>query len=1135
MGEDETTHQGLHLYEASPAAWLFGALLSELSAVLHTLGITLIRRATIVYQRRHASSRDEGGHGDIAGRHVRYRTVSEETVSGKIASHALAPGQPALMPWSALLLSPSFWSGITLRGLGCIIWWEAGCNAPATTVAPLFLCVSLFTNLVCGPSLLQEQYKSREVFLCLFCIACVAAGSVFDAAVINPWPRHSVWLVNLHHIQKGEGQAIICCSILWLIAVMYFGQEVLKHCLPLRRLGYGRRFPELSKSSKRYAVAIPVVGGLMSGAAYFEEYVGLPVCDNKFKLSSLSFRAEEEAAWLVAVVIVSAFSLILIVEGTRSFDCRYFVPAYSTVGFFTASAMRVLLVQHEPVALSCNLFCAGLLHLTVAILPFFCICSEPVEIKLPHTLKWETSPLPTPNTQELTPFRHGTVEPLPLVTTPLLELYGEDENGPDGLPEPVEEEGMLQVSTPKGETGIWLFDIWATLGALSPVAALASVPVAFALLALVWLKDGGTAGRYPSLLSMAVAIYCGLTVGGAGLRTSVFASVARWRMMLCMNTDYTELCQAGRKRRSLKKRGRMGGGRAVVISDPFDTPGSSSSEDDDETFWQTVRHFVVVEGLWNPTESRSLEELRSLLVSIAASPIAAKQVCVFLTVKESAQEESCQRAASILHREFQSNIHLVTYLGPDAQKRVSTVPDRPAGLRRRPESRSIASLLMKDAARIGTPDRVILVTRTAIDSLLHPSYFCALTFAFLNSGVKRGSIIFQPPVLFLKDYLLQPWITRHACLFLAQSSLASLVDPMAVPLPKSTYSMSLSLMRGIEKCWDPDLLVQPYNIGVWTKCWLASIGRSSLQPIFLPVYRSGCDPVLDDVPVADTNGSRKTRSRDRGGGGGIIGDPLRVQVLHLLELVHFSSALPLAWISGRRRPGLRKDRLFSLLLRSLPPFFSMAWNHIVMSTWFAAMIVNILCILHAWLYWPDSLQGEGSTALLLGIMTLVLGLVPSPMLVMSHVCLLRMLPPLVDGSLVQNQGSTAPSVTPHMSPDSSPVAYARAAAERAAKGGRLNALTQAGTQKLSSEAGGVARLLAAIKKRTARWWDPRQKPMLHGVLLGTYGLFAGPVFLCATMLEEWRLALSLGLGGKDAGPPTPSNRVKKVTRPSSRR
>lgn len=46
-----------------------------------------------------------------------------------------------------------------------ILWWKAGCMAPVTTVAPLFLVVSLFSNMVCGPALLQEQYRSHEVHL----------------------------------------------------------------------------------------------------------------------------------------------------------------------------------------------------------------------------------------------------------------------------------------------------------------------------------------------------------------------------------------------------------------------------------------------------------------------------------------------------------------------------------------------------------------------------------------------------------------------------------------------------------------------------------------------------------------------------------------------------------------------------------------------------------------------------------------------------------------------------------------------------------------------------------------------------------------------------------------------------------
>ena len=174
-----------------------------------------------------------------------------------------------------LLNSKVFWIGCCLRLLAVIIWWMANCYAPVTTVAPLFLAVSAFTNLACGPALLREQYKSKEVFVVIFSILLVTVAAYIDSTVMEPWPSRSIWLVNLHNVQAGEGHGIVACSILWLAAVLYFLLEVLKSCLPCNPR---RQKTKDKHTDSRHAIAIPVLTGLMSGAAYFEGYVGLPVC-----------------------------------------------------------------------------------------------------------------------------------------------------------------------------------------------------------------------------------------------------------------------------------------------------------------------------------------------------------------------------------------------------------------------------------------------------------------------------------------------------------------------------------------------------------------------------------------------------------------------------------------------------------------------------------------------------------------------------------------------------------------------------------------------------------------------------------------------------------------------------------------
>ncbi|CAK0878015.1 unnamed protein product [Prorocentrum cordatum] len=81
---------------ASPqgGSWVWGSLLAQVAAVLHTLGMVGVRAVL----RR-----------------------------GKEAAR-----------WRPLLRL-SFWKAVLLRTLACQVWWAARCCAPDTTVAPVFL------------------------------------------------------------------------------------------------------------------------------------------------------------------------------------------------------------------------------------------------------------------------------------------------------------------------------------------------------------------------------------------------------------------------------------------------------------------------------------------------------------------------------------------------------------------------------------------------------------------------------------------------------------------------------------------------------------------------------------------------------------------------------------------------------------------------------------------------------------------------------------------------------------------------------------------------------------------------------------------------------------------------------------
>jgi len=366
--------------------------------------------------------------------------------------------------------------------------------------------------------------------------------------------------------------------------------------------------------------------------------------------------------------------------------------------------------------------------------------------------------------------------------------------------------------------------------------------------------------------------------------------------------------------------------------------------------WQFVRHFVLVDG--NCCE-HNYEELRHLLASIAASKLAQQSVGVVLSIGEVAGVRVCNK----LKREFGDQIRWLLDVCCYNLGREGATVNRDANLHA-----ALAHTFDFAKSQQEIHSDLTLVTYTTVDAEFHRQYFSAVTFAFLMSGKSRNTTIWQPPVFHLKDFYSQAYAVRHASLFLSQAQLVSLTDPMSLPLPQSTYSIPLSLLRAIASCWEPNFQLDQ-STGMWTKCWLTTIGRSSVQPIFLPVMRR-CLSGDEMVPWL----------------------LVKRNALGLMELMYFWGALPLVLI-GRAPGSVDLGRRLCLVLRSLLPMFAISWTHILMSTWGMTMIANFLALLYFG-RWPEIVD---SWIYLLCATAGILSLVP--MLIVPHMALLRLVLP----------------------------------------------------------------------------------------------------------------------------------------------
>lgn len=981
--------------------WLRGALLAEAAGLLHIMGAVLLRR------------------------------VAVRTAEKKKKLHTV----------------PSAWACISIRLFAWVVSWCARCFAPDTTVAPIFLSTVLVANLASSPTALHEQFYGREVVVTLGCLISVWLSAVNDLLVVMSASRR-VLVFDAYCLSSELRQGIVTCMSVWALSSLF--------CLALLakekfKPGSKRKSVETNSRKKwtrfvprhpRLAVLTPITLGLLEGAMHFVGYAGFPWCrllrrqDISYDYTHFKASFCPIAAIIVILAVPATYCEL---EGAKNYDCRYFVPAYTTVSFTISTILRALLKFNHLDRARMPLMILAQLILLVG--PF-AISSTTATIKLPRTLAKAAEQQPAPTRDKITALsRNGYVEYLPLTVTPLLEFAENEANS--GVLDPEHTAPMLRLDAPKRKAYMWLFARWAAIGRMVPLFILMIIPLFFTLLSL----RGGSAGAKEKAIYLWLTLHTSIAVAGTGLMNSIFSGIGRRKLQLCMESDYLVLCQDDKKKRAIKKRGYASGGRLVVVSDPYDT-ASSSSEEDDELQWQSVRHFVLVEV---QIGDRVPDALKCLLSSIAASPLAKEQIGVVLAVHRVTSEEDYgdyeygsgfrgagnkkrgERGIQRLEKEFRTSFRWLTTVHEEAL--------------RGDASGSKAALHISDFVKKTQEVRahMALITHTTADAVFHPQYFAALTFAFLASGKVRNTTIWQPPVFQLKDYWTQSAVTRHVALFLAQDQLSSLTDPLAVPLPKSTYSLPLNLVRAASGCWEPNFYSPDvvHNTGVWTKCWLTTIGRSSVQPIFLPVICSA-------VPQAHAGISERKGNADSGRPSGsgassssssadsaILPMCFRLSAQGLLELSYFWGALPLALLGRRGSRSVHLGRLLCLVGRSVPPLLRTAWVHIVMSSFFLSVSVNVLWLILRFFISPPATVYTSQS--LLSISAVFYGVILLPIVqIMAHLSLIRVLTPIIP----------PPTDT-----------------------------------------------------KVKSWW--------HALRLGLSGLYAGPVFFVMVAMAEWHAALQI--------------------------
>lgn len=233
--------------------------------------------------------------------------------------------------------------------------------------------------------------------------------------------------------------------------------------------------------------------------------------------------------------------------------------------------------------------------------------------------------------------------------------------------------------------------------------------------------------------------------------------------------------------------------------------------------YREVRHIVLVANYNEP-----LEIIERTLTSLAAQPNARQQLIVVLAMEE--RETGCRAKAEELLRRFEGSFaHLLATYHPD------NLPGEIVG--KGPNLAWAARQVVQRVVEpLGLPVEKITITPSDVDSILYAGYFDELSRRFTESS-RRHQTIWQPPQLLDHGIWQAPASIRLITYFTSATHLSELANPLGMPLPLSTYSLSLQLALEVG-FWDKQVI--PDDVHMFLRCFFGQKGRMLLEPIYLP-------------------------------------------------------------------------------------------------------------------------------------------------------------------------------------------------------------------------------------------------------------------------------------------------------------
>ena len=239
--------------------------------------------------------------------------------------------------------------------------------------------------------------------------------------------------------------------------------------------------------------------------------------------------------------------------------------------------------------------------------------------------------------------------------------------------------------------------------------------------------------------------------------------------------------------------------------------------------WEKVHHLIII-----PSYQTPLTTLRRTLTALKNQTFPQDRLAIILSF-ENREGELARQKAQTLTQEFKS---VFGYFWTTFH------PDIPGEIKGKSANTSWGAQQAKHnlVDKSGLYINYLTVTSEDDDSVMHPHYFAALTYQFLDNP-ERYHTIWQAAVMFYNNIWRVPAPVRVMASIFSTFQLFILMRPDSL-MNFSTYSTSLKLIDAIGY-WDTDVIPEDYRL--FFKAYFATKGRVEVKPLFVPIYNDAAE------------------------------------------------------------------------------------------------------------------------------------------------------------------------------------------------------------------------------------------------------------------------------------------------------